>query len=120
MRVRARLSASAVLFLMTGVAVALHHPSAGAPAAAADAHAKHVMPRAVPVAVTTAAPLPRTGWTAAADTAASGFDAAKALDDNTATAWKSTTTAMPHTITIDTHNRVALSGLTYLPLTGAN
>ncbi|WP_239117578.1 discoidin domain-containing protein [Paractinoplanes ferrugineus] len=78
------------------------------------------MPRAVPVAVTTAAPLPRTGWTVAADTATSGFEAAKALDDNTATAWKSTDTAMPHTITIDTKNRVALSGLTYLPATGTN
>ncbi|WP_239132017.1 discoidin domain-containing protein [Paractinoplanes durhamensis] len=86
----------------------------------ADEHARHVMPRAIPVAVTTGAPLPKIGWTATADTAASGFAAGSAIDDQTATAWKSTTTAMPHQITIDTKNRVAISGLTYLPMSGAN
>jgi galactose oxidase len=116
-----RAAATAVLCLAAGTAVALHAETPGASRAnAADEHAKHVMPRAVPVAVTTAAPLPRAGWTVAGDSAASGFEAAKALDDNTATAWKSADTAMPHTITIDTKNRVALSGLTYLPLTGTN
>jgi galactose oxidase len=76
------------------------------------------MPQAVPVAVTTAAPLPRTGWTATADSAQSA--AANALDGSGTTGWKTAATAMPHYITIDTHNRVALSGLTYMPADGEN
>jgi galactose oxidase len=69
------------------------------------------MPRAVPVAVTTAAPLPRTGWTVTADSGT----AANVLDGDPDTTWRTAATALPHILTIDTHNRIALSGLTYLP-----
>src|SRR5262245_41922636 len=100
-----RAAATAVLCLLTGTAVVLHQQSDNESAngagsqSVADEHAKHVMAKAVPVAVTTAAPLPRTGWTITGDTAASGFAATSAIDGNTATAWKSTTTAMPHYLT---------------------
>ena len=92
--------------------------SAGAPTTD-DPHAGHIMPpaEAVPVAVTTAAPLPRSGWTMTADSADS--PAANALDDDPDTSWKSGA-GETHYITIDTHNRIALSGLTYRPSDGAN
>ncbi|GIM89382.1 hypothetical protein Ato02nite_011750 [Paractinoplanes toevensis] len=121
-----RAAATAVLCLITGTAMVLHQADSNSENGAGsqsvtDEHAKHVMVKPVPVAVTAAAPLPRTGWTAAADTAASGFAAGNALDNSTSTAWKSSTTvAMPHYITIDTKNKMAISGLTYLPLAGAN
>ena len=102
--------ASGLLCLVTGAVVLLHHDTAQTPL---DSHAGHVMPGVVPVAVTTAAPLPRKGWTVAADSGT----AANVLDDSPATVWRTDETALPHAITIDTHNRVALSGLTYLPPT---
>jgi len=71
------------------------------------------MPSAVPVAVTQAAPLPTRGWTATADS--SPTLAAKVLDGNAGTVWRTGPTKLPHAITIDTHNRIAFSGLTYLP-----
>ncbi len=73
------------------------------------------MPAAVPVAVTTAAPLPRTGWTVTADNAQA--NAARVLDGDPGTVWRTDAVALPHFLVIDTHNRVALSGLTYLPPT---
>ena len=96
------------LCALTGSAVLLHQSSPRTPV---DPHAGHIMPTVVPVAVTTAAPLPRTGWTATADSGT----AANVLDGDPATTWRTDATALPHTLTVDTHNRIALSGLTYLP-----
>ncbi|WP_433372314.1 discoidin domain-containing protein [Actinoplanes sp. CA-142083] len=119
-----RAAATAVLCVLTGTAVVLHQQhsgSAGAPAtgAAADPHLGHIMPEAeaVPVAVTTAAPLPRSGWTATDASAQS--PASNVLDNDPDSSWKSAA-GLPRTITIDTHNRIALSGLTYRPSDGAN
>jgi galactose oxidase len=99
------------MLVLTGSAVALHHGPAPAP----DPHAGHIMPRAVPAAVATPAPLPRTGWTVTADSAGATTVAANVLDGDPATTWRTAATALPHTLTIDTHNAVAISGLTYLP-----
>src|SRR3954471_23583225 len=101
-------AATLIMCLATGAAVVLR-AGPGEPAAP-DPHAGHIMPRAVPVAVTTPAPLPRTGWTVTADSAAGTTVAANAIDDNPSTTWRTAATALPHTLTIDTHNMVALSG----------
>ena len=58
------------------------------------------MPSAVPVALTQAAPLPTRGWTATADSYPTL--AAKVLDGNAGTVWRTGPTKLPHTITIDT------------------
>ncbi len=109
--------ATALLSLLTGTAIALHHPDAGAdPTPVEGPHAGHILPGAVPVAVTTAAPLPRTGWTATADNTAA--TANNVLDGNPATVWRTTKAALPHYLTIDTHNQIAFSGLTYLAPAG--
>src|SRR4051794_12658843 len=121
-----RAAATAVLCLLPGPAVVLHQNDTGSAAdpatgiTDADAHAGHILPdaEAVPVAVTTAAPLPRAGWTVTADSAQS--PAANVLDNDPDTSWKSEAGGMPHSITIDTHNRIALSGLTYRPSDGAD
>ena len=112
---RPRMAATAVMSVLVGAAIVLHQQQTpdDVAASASDPHAGHIMPRAIPVAVTQAAPLPRTGWTATADT--SGSAAAKVLDGDASSVWRTTATAMPHYLTIDTHNRIALSGLTYLP-----
>jgi galactose oxidase len=102
-----------VLCLLGGTAIVLHHTTVANSAAAGDPHAAHIMPSAVPVAVTTAAPLPRTGWTATADNTTA--TAGAVLDGDPATVWRTTTAALPHYLTVDTHNRIALSGLSYLP-----
>src|SRR4051812_45880745 len=99
--------------VLVGSAIALHEQSPDATAAAADPHAGHVMPKAVPVAVTQAAPLPATGWTITADS--NSAQAANVLDGDATTLWRTAATALPHLLTIDTQNRIALSGLTYLP-----
>ncbi|WP_433295200.1 discoidin domain-containing protein [Actinoplanes sp. CA-030573] len=99
--------------MLAGTAIVLHQRSVPATDAADDPHAGHVMPSAVPVAVTQAAPLPTSGWTVTADS--NGATAANVLDGKPATLWRTANTAMPHLLTIDTHNRIALSGLTYLP-----
>jgi galactose oxidase len=99
--------------LLVATAIALHQQSSGTAAAATDPHAGHILPKAIPVAVTQAAPLPTTGWTITADN--NTATAANVLDGKTATLWRTTATALPHMLTIDTHNRIALSGLTYLP-----
>ncbi len=89
-----------MMSLLAGTAVALHHWSAPVESAAAgDPHAGHVIPRVVPVAVTTAAPLPRTGWTATADDAAAA--APNVLDGDVTTFWRTTASALPHYLTID-------------------
>ncbi|HEU4346737.1 MAG TPA: discoidin domain-containing protein [Actinoplanes sp.] len=98
----------------TGAAVVLHR-DAEQPAAARDPHAAHVMPQAVPAAVAAQAPLPHTGWEVTADSAASGTGAGNAIDNNPATNWRTEATALPHTLTIDTNNLVAMRGITYLP-----
>src|SRR4051794_19950256 len=121
-------AATAVLCALVGAAVVLHqqtgpshtgqrgakkqagHSGGGTPQ---GPHAGHIMPAAVPVAVPTAAPLPRTGWTVTADNAQA--DAARVLDGDPGTVWRTDAVALPHFLVIDTHNRVALSGLTYLP-----
>src|SRR5919112_583456 len=107
----ARGSATTIMLVLTGSAVVLHR----APPPASDPHAGHIMPRAVPAAVATPAPLPRTGWTVTADSAGATTVAANVLDGDPATTWRTPATALPHTLTIDTHNAVAISGLTYLP-----
>src|SRR5690242_15577586 len=109
----ARASATTIMLVLAGSAVVLHREPAPAP----DPHAGHIMPRFVPAAVATPAPLPRTGWTVSADSAGATTVAANVLDGDTDTTWRTEATALPHTITIDTHNAVAISGLTYLPPT---
>ncbi len=109
-----RAAATTVLCLLVGAAVALHQSQPAPPTAVAvDPSAGHVMPRAIEVAVTQPAPLPRAGWTVVADSAQAS--ATKIFDGKAATVWKSAATALPHTLTIDTHNRVAVGGLSYLP-----
>jgi galactose oxidase len=110
-----RAAATLVLCLLVGTAIVLHERSTtGATQAATDeSHARHIMPETVPVAVAVPAPLPRNGWTVTADDAQD--TAARVLDGNPDTIWRTASTSFPHQITIDTHNRLALSGLTYLP-----
>ena len=113
-RLWSRGAATLIMCVFTGAAVILHQ-NGGEPAAAFDPHAAHIMPRAIPVAVTTPAPLPRTGWSVTADSSAGSTVAGNAIDNNPATTWRTAATALPHTLTIDTNNLVAVSGLTYLP-----
>ncbi len=73
-------------------------------------------------------PLPRTGWTATADsqeTAKENGVASNVLDGNTATIWHtawSTSPAapLPHWITVDMHGTNLVSGLAYLPRQDGN
>jgi galactose oxidase len=107
-----RWPAAIVLCILTGTAVILHQWPGSA-----DPHAGHVMPTAIPAAVTIPVPLPRTGWTVTVDSAADSAPAADALDGDPDTVWRTDATALPHTLTVDTHNSVSISGLTYLPPT---
>src|SRR5689334_4177394 len=98
-----RAAATAVLCLLTATAVVLHQQQSGGadaltPGAATDPHIGHIMPEAeaVPVAVTTGAPLPRSGWTAIDATAQSPAD--NVLDNDPDTSWKSAA-GLPRTIT---------------------
>ena len=64
--------------------------------------------------------LPRTGWTASADSQASaGYAAGNVLDGNALTIWHTpwagTVPPLPHSITIDMHATRVVSGLSYLP-----
>src|SRR5215469_3281597 len=64
--------------------------------------------------------LPRTGWTASADSEASAtYAAANDLDGNGTTIWHTAFTGtvppLPHSITIDMHGTRLVSGLSYLP-----
>ncbi|MBO0881192.1 MAG: discoidin domain-containing protein [Mycobacterium sp.] len=63
--------------------------------------------------------LPRTGWTASADSQQSGNPAGNALDGNSSTFWHSeyspTSVPLPHSITIDMKSARTVSGLSYLP-----
>ncbi|HEX9998965.1 MAG TPA: discoidin domain-containing protein [Actinoplanes sp.] len=99
--------------------MALHDAEDGRPSTLADPHAGHVLPPVVPVAAALPipAPLPRTSFTVTAD---DGQDsAADVLDGDPDTAWRTAETAFPHVLTIDTHNRVAVGGLSYLPASGS-
>jgi galactose oxidase len=63
--------------------------------------------------------LPRTGWTATAGDASTGFPASNVLDGDAATMWHSqfegTPAPLPHVITIDMQSVQDISGLRYLP-----
>ena len=64
--------------------------------------------------------LPRTGWTASADSEASAtYAAGNVLDGNGTTMWHTLYTGtippLPHSITIDMHSTNVVSGLSYLP-----
>jgi galactose oxidase len=66
--------------------------------------------------------MPRTGWTATADSAESvgeNGSASNVLDGNTTTLWHTlytpTPAALPHTLTIDMGAPATVSGLKYLP-----
>ncbi|HEV2240152.1 MAG TPA: discoidin domain-containing protein [Streptosporangiaceae bacterium] len=64
--------------------------------------------------------LPRTGWTASADSEESAtYAAANVLDGNDTTLWQTAFTGtvppLPHSITIDMHRTHLVSGLSYLP-----
>ncbi|OJF14165.1 discoidin domain-containing protein [Couchioplanes caeruleus] len=107
-------AATLMMCAVTGAVVVVTQQD-GEPAAARDPHAAHLIPRMVPVAITAPGPLPRTGWTVTADSSPSGTGAGNAIDDNPATTWRTAATALPHTLTIDTGNLVAVGGLSYLP-----
>src|SRR4051812_17117249 len=68
--------------------------------------------------------LPRTGWTAVADSLESGYGAGAVLDGNANSIWHTqysgTIAPMPHTLTIDMHAMNTVSGLRYQPRLGAN
>jgi len=63
--------------------------------------------------------LARTGWTAAASDAATGYPASAVLDGSTSSFWHSrfegTPAPLPHSVTIDMKSARAISGLRYLP-----
>jgi galactose oxidase len=64
--------------------------------------------------------LPRTGWTAAADSQASQtYAAGNVLDGNALTmwhtSWSGTVPPLPHNLAIDMHSTKMASGLSYLP-----
>ena len=66
--------------------------------------------------------LPRAGWTVTADsqeTARPGYTAAAAIDGSAGsfwhTRWIGTPAPLPHTLTIDMHEILTVSGLAYLP-----
>ena len=68
--------------------------------------------------------LPRTGWTATASDAATGYPAGNVLDASTASIWHSrfegTPAPLPHTVTIDMKSAQNISGLRYLPRQDGN
>jgi galactose oxidase len=113
----------AALCALLGAAVLVNLGQGARPA---QTHAPHgVQVELVPASVTTPPPLPRTGWTATADSqeaAAGHYAAANVLDGDAGTAWQTKTSgrgdALPHTLTIDMHVRQRISGLTYLPWAG--
>jgi galactose oxidase len=49
------------------------------------------------------------------DSAADAAPAADALDGDPDSVWRTDATDLPHTLTVDTHNSIGISGLTYLP-----
>jgi len=109
---RARAAAATAVCLLTAAAiVVLRHAGTTQATAPHDGH--DIKAAKVPAAVSTPPPLPRTSWTVTADSGAG--TATAALDGDPGTAWQATA---PHWITIDTHNRVSFSGLTYLPAAG--
>jgi galactose oxidase len=61
------------------------------------------------------AALSGSGWTAAASDQSSGHPAGNAIDGKQATFWHSTSSPLPHRITINLHATRYVSALTYLP-----
>src|SRR4029453_2772314 len=111
---RSRAAAGLVMCLFVAVAMVLHR-DAGPAALTVDPHAGHIMPELVPAAVATPLPLPRSAWTVTADSEDGTSVAENTIDGDSSTIWRSGETAFPPTLTIDTHNMVAVSGLTYQP-----
>jgi galactose oxidase len=73
----------------------------------------------------TGPPLPRTGWTASADSEEPGQGASNILDGDGLTMWQtsysgSTVPPYPHQITIDMHAVHVVTGLAYLPRQDGN
>ncbi|MGY1807681.1 discoidin domain-containing protein [Blastococcus sp. SYSU D00669] len=68
--------------------------------------------------------LPRTGWTATASDASSGYSAGNALDGDAVTMWHSqfagTPAPLPHWITLDMRSVQDIAGLRYLPRQDGN
>jgi galactose oxidase len=64
-------------------------------------------------------PLPRTAWTATADSQGPGYSPNNVLDGNATTIWHTAFTGsyppLPHSITIDMHANKTVIGLSYLP-----
>ena len=88
-------------------------------------HAQHMRQVVVPVAAVQATRLPRTGWTATADseeTAGENGAASNVLDGNVATfwhtKWSGAADPLPHALTIDMKTPTTVSGLRYQPRPG--
>ncbi|KAI9172750.1 Galactose oxidase [Paramyrothecium foliicola] len=68
--------------------------------------------------------IPRTGWTASADSSQPGFEPSKAIDNNASTFWHSTNGAtpasLPHQITVDMKQRYVVTGISYQPRSDAS
>ena len=60
------------------------------------------------------------GWTVVAvdSEASSTYAGSKAIDDSPSTSWRTATTALPHSLTIDMGGSRCLAGFTYLPVSG--
>jgi galactose oxidase len=108
---------TAALCAMVGLAALGDPVPPDEPAGPYGTHAPHL----VPAAVSAPTPLPRTGWIVNADseeTAAGNHVATNAVDGDATTHWRSAgSAALPHVLTIDLGDRIAISGLTYLPPT---
>src|SRR5215469_11402099 len=116
-----RVALYASLSALVGSAALISLSQAG-PTAVWHDHSHHGVPVVVtPASVTTPPPLPRTGWTASADSqeTAGNYAAANVLDGDANTVWQTTSggagAGLPHTLTVDMHTRQGISGLTYLP-----
>jgi galactose oxidase len=60
--------------------------------------------------------LSRIGWTASADSKASAtYAASNVLDGDAITMWRTASTPLPHSITIDMQSTQVVSGLSYMP-----
>ena len=88
-------------------------------------HARHIHPAVIPVADAQPANLPRTGWTAAADsqeTTSENDPASNVLDGDPTTIWHTkysgTADPLPHALTIDMKTATTVGALKYLPRTG--
>ena len=66
------------------------------------------------------APLSRAGWTVVASGQSSSHPVRSAIDSKQATFWHSTSSPLPHRITINLHATRYVSALTYLPRQGTS